>query len=73
MRKKTLCIQYDNAEKICCWSGCHRKNYKITLKPGYIDKVYAKGDKWHESDINNNKDVHAERVTDPEPEINESR
>lgn len=19
---------------------------KITLKPGYIDKVYAKGDKW---------------------------
>lgn len=26
-----------------------------------------------ESDINNNNDVHAERFTDPEPEINESR
>lgn len=73
MGKKNLCIQYDNAEKICCWSGCHRKIIKLLSNQVILIKFMRKETNGSESDINNSKDVHAERVTDPEPEINESR
>lgn len=46
---------------------------KLLSNQVILTKFMRKETNGSESDINNNKDVRAERVTDPEPEINESR
>lgn len=61
MRKKFV-VDQDATEKII----------KLLSNQVILTKFMRKETNGSESD-NNNKDVHAERVTDPEPEINESR
>lgn len=73
MGKKNLCIQYDNAEKICVDQDATEKIIKLLSNQVILTKFMRKETNGSESNINNNKDVHAERVTDPEPEINESQ
>lgn len=62
MRKKFV-VDQDATEKII----------KLLSNQVILTKFMRKETNGSESDINNNKDVHAERFTDPEPEINESR
>lgn len=62
MRKKFV-VDQDATEKII----------KLLSNQVILTKFMRKETNGSESDINNNKAVHAERVTDPEPEINESR
>lgn len=72
-KKKNLCIQYDNAEKFVVDQDATEKIIILLSNQVILTKFMRKETNGSESDINNNKDVHAERVTDPEPEINESR
>lgn len=62
MQKKFV-VDQDATEKII----------KLLSNQVKLTKFMRKETNGSESDINNNKDVHAESVTDPEPEINESR
>lgn len=62
MRKKFV-VDQDATEKIII----------LLSNQVILTKFMRKETNGSESDINNNKDVHAERVTDPEPKINESR
>lgn len=62
MQKKFV-VDQDATEKII----------KLLSNQVILTKFMRKETNGSESDINNNKDVHAKRVTDPEPEINESR
>lgn len=62
MRKKFV-VDQDATEKIII----------LLSNQVILTKFMRKETNGSESDINNNNDVHAERFTDPEPEINESR
>lgn len=73
MGKKNLCIQYDNGKKFVVDQDATEKIIKLLSNQVILTKFMRKETNGSESDINNNKDVHAERVTDPEPEKNESR
>lgn len=61
--QKKIVVDQDATEKII----------KLLSNHVILTKFMQKETNGSESDINNIKDVHAERVTDPEPEINESR